>query len=323
MASIKDVARIAGVTPTTVSRVLNNRGYIGEATRARVYAAMQQLNYQPNRIARSLQSSKSDIVAILVPDSGSDFYGGLIAQVERQCRKRDKRLLLCNSYTDPKLEQEYIRILNGQGIDGMIVCSHTLDIAEYERVPFKLVTFDRILPNVPMVASDNFAGGALAAKRLIERGCKKLLHISGPLTNVRLAGHDRYRGFADYCNAHGVSYELFQTEDCFDYAYYASFVANRLQNDLSRFDGAFCSNDMLAYALYRHAVSNGLRVPEDLKIVGFDYSHFTRILADPKLTTVAQDESAIAEALVHALLTPDDAPPVTAVPVRLIEGTTA
>ncbi|MCI8434778.1 MAG: LacI family transcriptional regulator [Clostridia bacterium] len=323
MASIKDVARIAGVTPTTVSRVLNNRGYISENTRKQVYDAMQQLNYQPNRIARSLQSSKSDIIAILVPDSGSMFYSGLISQVEWQCRKRDKRLLLCNSYTDPKLEHEYIRILNGQGIDGLIVCSHTLDIEHYERVPFKLVTFDRVLPNIPMVASDNFAGGQMAAKRLIDKGCTRLLHISGPMTNARLAGHDRYRGFADYCNAHGVSYELFQTEDKFGYNYYASFVADRLQNKLTQFDGAFCSNDMLAYALYRHAVSQGLCVPQDLKIVGFDNSQFVRILADPKITVVAQDETAIAEALVRNLLSSETAAPITTVPVRLVEGTTA
>ncbi len=323
MASIKDVARIAGVTPTTVSRVLNNRGYISEATRQQVYGAMQQLNYQPNRIARSLQSSRSDIVAILVPDSGSMFYGGLISQVERQCRKRDKRLLLCNSFTDPHLEREYIRILNGQGVDGLIVCSHTLDIEHYERVPFKLVTFDRILPDVPMVASDNFAGGQMAAKRLIDKGCTKLLHISGPMTNARLAGHDRYRGFADYCNAHGVKYELFQTDDKFDYAYYQSFVADRLQGKLPQFDGAFCSNDMLAYALYRYAVSCGCRVPQDLKIVGFDNSQFVRILADPKITVIAQDEAALAEALVQNVLDPQNAPPITTVPVRLIEGTTA
>ncbi len=323
MASIKDVARIAGVTPTTVSRVLNNRGYISENTRKQVYDAMQQLNYQPNRIARSLQSSKSDIIAILVPDCGSMFYSGLISQIEWQCRKRDKRLLLCNSYTDPKLEQEYIRILNGQGIDGLIVCSHTLDIEHYERVPFKLVTFDRVLPDVPMVTSDNFAGGQIAAKRLIDKGCRKLLHISGPMTNARLAGHDRYRGFADYCNSHKVSYELFQTDDKFGYNYYNTFVADRLQNKLSQFDGAFCSNDMLAYALYRHAVKQGLKVPQDIKIIGFDNSQFVRILDTPKITVIAQDEIAIAEALVKNVLSPECAEPITSVPVRLIEGTTA
>ena len=323
MSSIKDVARIAGVTPTTVSRVLNNRGYISENTRKQVYEAMQQLNYQPNRIARSLQSSKSDIIAILVPDSGSMFYSGLISQVEWQCRIRDKRLLLCNSYTDPKLERDYIRILNGQGVDGLIVCSHTLDIEHYEHVPFKLVTFDRILQSVPLVASDNFEGGRLAAKRLIDKGCTRLLHISGPLTNARLAGHNRYRGFAEYCNNCGVKYELFQTDDKFGFSYYNSFVSDRLSGKLGAFDGAFCSNDMLAYALYRHAVSQGIRVPDDLKIIGFDNSQFVRILADPKITVIAQDEAAIAEALVKNVLSPESAPPITTVPVRLVEGTTA
>lgn len=322
MASIKDVARIAGVTPTTVSRVLNNRGYISENTRKSVYDAMKQLNYQPNQIARSLRSSKSDIIAILVPDSGSPFYSGLIQQAELQCRKRGKRLLLCNSYTDPKLEQEYIRILNGQNIDGLIACSHTLDLEHYKSLPFKVVTFDRILSGVPVVASDNFAGGAIAAKRLIDRGCRKLLHVSGPMNNTRLAEHDRYRGFADYCSAHGAGYELFQTDDCFGFAYYTSFIADRMQGRLNLFDGAFCSNDLLAYALYRHAVQNGLRVPDDIAIVGFDNSQFVRILADPKITTVAQDEAALAESLLDTLLS-DNPPPVTTIPVRLSEGTTA
>lgn len=323
MASLKDVARIAGVTVTTVSRVLNNRGYIGEETKKKVYAAMQELNYQPNRIARSLQSSRSDIFAILVPDSSAPFYSGLIKQVEWQCRKHDKRLMLCNSYTDPKFEHEYIRILNGQGIDGLIVCSHTLDIEQYERLPFKVVAFDRALPGLPMVTSDNFTGGELAAKQLIDRGCKRLLHISGPLNNPSLAGHDRYRGFADYCDAHNVGYELFQTDDRIDFNYYASFVAGRLPNNLHRFDGAFCSNDTLAYALYRHAVNSGLSVPDDLAVVGFDNSEFTRTLDTPKITTIAQDESAIAAALVGALLSPSAPPEVTKIPVKLVSGTTA
>lgn len=322
MANLKDVARIAGVAPTTVSRVLNDRGYISENTRKAVYDAMRELNYQPNRIARSLKSNRSDIIAILVPDSGSMFYGGLIRQVEWECRKRDKRLLLCNSYTDPMFEREYIRILNGQNVDGLIVCSHTLDIEQYERVPFPIVTFDRALPGVPMVASDNFAGGRMAAEKLIGSGCVKLLHISGPMNNARLAGHDRYRGFADCCDAHGVKYELFQTDDRFDYNYYASFVHDRLHGRLGDFDGAFCSNDMLAYALYRVAAESGVSVPGELKIIGFDNSQFVRILADPKITVVAQNEVALAEKLVTAVLAPADAPPVTIVPVRLIEGTT-
>lgn len=323
MASLNDVARIAGVSPTTVSRVLNDRGYISENTRKAVYDAMQKLNYQPNRIARSLRNNRSDIIAILVPDCGSMFYGGLIRQVEWECRKRDKRLLLCNSYTDPHLEQEYIRILNGQNVDGLIVCSHTLDIEQYEHVPFPLVTFDRALPGVPMVSSDNFEGGRIAAEKLISSGCRRLLHISGPMTNIRLAGHDRYRGFADYCDRLGVKYELFQTDDRFDYNYYSSFVADRLSGRIGDFDGAFCSNDMLAYALYRVAVKSGANVPDDIKIIGFDNSQFVRILSEPKITVVAQDEVTIAEKLVSIVLDPETAPPVTTVPVRLIEGTTA
>ena len=320
MSTIKDVARIAGVTPTTVSRVLNNRGYISNKTRFKVQDAMRQLNYQPNSIARSLQRKRSDLVAILVPDSSSPFYTGLIHEVERQCYKIGKKLILCNSMTDPQLEHDYISILNGQNVDGLIICSHNIDIGEYENLPFMTVSFDRIIPHTPLVASENFNGGKIAAEHLVNRGAKHLLHISGPMTKTTLVGHDRYKGFAAYCTSHGVPFDLMQTKDNLLYDYYFSFVEREIADKIFDYDGVFCSNDILAYALFRYAVKRGVEVPQQLKIVGFDNSVFTRMLDFPKLTTIAQDERSIAKKLIEKLFSEDKT--ATYIPVRLIEGET-
>src|SRR5690606_7773253 len=134
MPTIRDVAERAGVSVTTVSRVLNNRGYISEATRRKVYQAMKELDYQPNEVARSLFRKRSNIIGLIVPTVEHPFFGELTFQVETYAYSRGYKVLVCNSQLNAAKEQEYIGMLRRNQVDGIIMASHTLEVEEYRRL---------------------------------------------------------------------------------------------------------------------------------------------------------------------------------------------
>lgn len=326
MFTLKDVAKRANLSPTTVSRVLNNRGYISEKTRKLVYDTMAEMNYHPNKIARSLQSSKSNLFAVIVPDSGNPFFSELVAHIEHYCMKNNYRLILCNSSDTYENESHYLKVLQEQNIDGLIACSHILDSKSYENISFPVVSFDKdYKTDIPIVCSNNFLGGTIAAQHLHEKGCKKLLHIAGPLTDESLLGHGRYFGFKNYCERYGLSFEEFSTENHFTVDYYRDFIESAVGDRLKEFDGAFCSNDLIAYALCRLAAAQGIQVPADLKIVGFDNSSITKVIY-PRLTTIEQNIGELARNLVETLISMQDGTlpkrSVTMLDVKLVTGET-
>ncbi|WP_062353090.1 LacI family DNA-binding transcriptional regulator [Bacillus kwashiorkori] len=328
MASIKDVAKRAGVSVTTVSRVFNNRGYISEETREKVYKAMDELDYQPNQIARALQQNQSFLIGIIVPDSNHPFFSDLIKYIELFTNERDYKLLLCNSLGDAEKEGNYLSLLRQNRVDGIIMCSHTLEVEDYKKANLPIVSFDRILSNnLPYVSSDNFSGGEIATKHLISRGCKNLLHISGPLEFDSLPNR-RGDAFILTSMKHGVSYQVKEGElNKLTFDYFYDFIEKEVAPLLHDIDGVFCSNDIVAYALYIYAQKNGIKVPEQLQIVGYDYHSFTQMLQTPKLTTIAQPIERIAIELVNTLIDlieerNPEAINNTIVDVQLIQGET-
>ena len=328
MANIKDVAKRAGVSVTTVSRVMNNRGYIGKETRKKVEDAMAEMNYFPNQIARALQKSQSYILGVIVPDSNHPFFSELIKYIEMYANEQNYKILICNSLDEPEKESHYISMLRENRVDGIIMCSHTLDIEEYKAVNFPIVTFDRIISErFPYVASDNYRGGEIATTHLIESGCKRLLHISGPL-KLDLLANRRADAFKLTCMRHHIEHEIIEgSNDNLTFEYFSEFIENEISGSLSSFDGVFCSNDIVAYALYLHATERGIQVPEQLKIVGYDYHSFTRMLQTPRLTTIKQPVIRIGKVLSSTLINlieTDDEDTInnTIVDVSLVKGQT-
>lgn len=310
MSNIKDVAKIAGVSITTVSRVINNRGYINKETRKKVEEAMTSIDYHPNQIARSLQRSQSDLIGMIVPDSNHPFFSELIRYVEIYANELDYKILICNSLGNSEKEAKYINMLRQNRVDGIIMCSHTLDLEQYQKVNLPIVSFDRIIaPNIPYVGADNFRGGELATEHLIARGCRKLLHVSGPL-KFDLLPNRRTDAFQLACMKHGIDYHLIEGEPYkLTFEYYWDFIEQEVSKHLPDFDGVFCTNDIIAYALFVYATQHGIKVPEQLKIVGYDYHSFTRMLQNPKLTTIKQPIDRIGKMLCSSL-------------IQLIEGNT-
>lgn len=303
MVSIKDVAKEAGVSVTTVSRVMNNRGYIGEATREKVESAIKALNYSPNQIARSLLSNESHLIGLIVPEIRHPFFSEMVHWIEHYASHNNFKVIICNSVNDKEKEAGYLKMLNEHRADGVIMCSHTLDIDVYKNLTMPIVTFDRIISSkIPYVASDNYHGGELATQHLIKQGCQKLLHIAGPLSFEMLSNR-RFDAFQMTCSRKGIAWDVIEGANIdltFDDNY--RFIEEQLGNRLTEFDGVFCSNDLMAYALTVYAIRHNIQVPQDLKIVGYDYNSYTKILQSPKLTTIRQPIEQLAEQLVASLI---------------------
>ena len=160
VAKLTDVAELAGVSPTTVSRVINNKGYLSEKTKSKVQKAMQTLGYKPNNLARGLQGKSAKLIGLIFPNISNIFYAELIEHLEIELFKRGYKTIICNSQNDPAKEKEYLEMLEANQVDGIISSSHNLGIKDYNRVEAPIVSFDRNLaPNIPIVSSDNFEGG--------------------------------------------------------------------------------------------------------------------------------------------------------------------
>ncbi|CAM3982101.1 LacI family DNA-binding transcriptional regulator [Mesobacillus zeae] len=283
--TIKEVAKKAGVSVATVSRVLNEKGYVNEDTRKNVLAAIEELNYRPNNVARSLFKKQSKTIGLIVPDINNPFFPQLARAVEDVTNEANFTVVLCNS--DDKLEKEigYFEMLQQNGADGVLFVSNTLKPEHINRFNFPIVALDRPLDSdIPFVTANNYEGAKLATNHLLDCGCKKIAHIRGP-ENV-LNAEDRYRGFKDAALCRGV----FDEELVISSSYQLDSAKKKAFQLLAKhpdIDGIFASNDVIAIGIIKTAEKLGYSIPENLMVAGFDGIQFGEIVS-PELTTVAQ-----------------------------------
>lgn len=286
MATINDVAKRAGVSVTTVSRVLNNRGYISEKTRKLVYDTMNELNYQPNEIARSLLRKQSNIIGVIIPDVAHPFFAELASAIEYYAYEQGSKILLCNSQLDPIKEREYIEMMKRHRVDGIIMGSHTLEVDEYTKLKSPVVTIDRKIGNIPYIASDNELGGKLAAELLIAKGCKKIAHICGNL-QLDLLANLRTQIFEQTLRKHGIECITIQTDmNVFDQQTYERIISSMLV-EYHDVDGVFATSDIIASFVMKWCRKLGKEIPNDLKLIGYDDVNLTSWIS-PSITTIRQ-----------------------------------
>lgn len=325
MATLKDVAKETGLTVSTVSRVLNNRGYISEETRQKVYDAMKKLNYHPNEVARSLSKQSTNTIGVIVPHIRHPYFAELISNLESQAYQHKHKILLFNSQEKNEKEWEYLEMCSSNRVAGIILCSGTVGVEEFTGLNVPLVTIERYIENgTAAVECDNMQGGRLAAKHLIERGCRHLVHISG-VHGTAMPADDRAAGFAEVCSQSGVEYQVAGTE-AYQYnnlEYHE--VLEKLLKENPKTDGIFASSDLIAAQLLQVCAKLGISVPEQLKIVGFDDVNIAS-LTTPPITTVRQPVKEMAKLAVEFLISAGEGevvPNRTTLPVSLVErGTT-
>ncbi len=320
--TIKDIAEKVGVSVTTVSRVLNNRGYLSDSLKTRVYQAMEELNYQPNELARSLSRSKSNVIGLIIPDISHPFFAELTKHIEYYAYKQGYKLMLCNSLLDKDKEREYIDLLRASQVDGIIMGSHTMSVNDYMSINLPLITIDRkIASTIPCISSDNYRGGEMATQLLFQKKCKKIAYLSGNL-RLNMLAKQRYDAFVDLVTLEKVEHVIKQTNlNGFNYKEYEELVAE-LFSEHPDIDGVFASSDMLALQVIRECRRMGKKVPDQVKVVGYDGILISEM---DELTTIRQpikDMGKLSVQYLADLIEGQNPPLDTILPVQLVERST-
>ncbi|MBN2540040.1 MAG: LacI family DNA-binding transcriptional regulator [Bacilli bacterium] len=326
MANIKDVARLAGCGIATVSRVINKSGYVKKETREKVEKIIEELSYQPNEIARSMTRQKNHIVAFILPNSKHLFFGELLYHVEEELFDYGYKLMLCNS--SEKLEKEiiYLEMLKNNRVDALILLTNN-DVEKYLNKSLPIVSFDRYFDDVPFVASDNYQGGVLAAKRLIQHGCKNIMFIGddaqGEHTQVNTDVSKRRIGFIDTLEKYHIR-NIVNLEYPLKNYFVSEEQFTELLQPYPNIDGIFCISDSVAFTVIKVLKAKGKRVPEDVKVIGYDGGRTFNNLGQ-KITSIKQDPEKIAKAIRELLLHFDkkDKNRSVIIPVEISDGDTA
>ncbi|WP_195948667.1 LacI family DNA-binding transcriptional regulator [Clostridium saudiense] len=287
MATIVDVARLAGVTPTTVSRVINNRGYISEKTKKRVHEAMDELGYQPNEIARSLTKQKSNTIGVIVPHISHPYFAKLISNLENEAAKKDYKIILCNSKEKAEKEKQYLDMCKSNRVAGIIICSGNVESNKINTGGIPVVLLEKNFEEGKLgIQCDNYQGGKLATEHLIECGCKKILHLSGVI-DEEMPADNREKAFIDVCSKNEIEYFIKKYDiDTYNQMNYYDYIKAAL-NEIEGVDGIFASSDLIAAQVIQVCNEIKIRIPEDSKLVGFDDVDISQ-LTTPRITTVHQ-----------------------------------
>lgn len=309
MATIKDVARTAGVSYTTVSHVLNQTRPVSDDARARVLAAVESLGYVPSALARSLKSKTTGSIGLIIPNNTNPYFSEVARGIEDSCYAAGYSVILCNSDDDPAKQRDYLNVLLTKRCDGLIVATLAQTDGELLRkMKVPTVLLDRAPKDmaIDLVAVDNAAGGALAAAHLLSLGRRRIACIGGP-QDIAIS-RERIGGLRQTLLAAGI--EL--SESLLAYADFTSvggYLAARSLLALPQApDAIFCCNDLMAIGALRAAAERGIAVPDALAVVGFDDIDLAQFV-HPTLTSVAQNTRRLgqitAECLLQRIATPD------------------
>lgn len=300
MASIREVAKRAGVSPATVSRVINGTARVDEEKRERVEKAIEETGFRPNELARALYRKSSKIIGVIVPDIENPFFSELAKAIEKEAYEQEYRILLCNSDDQKEKELANLQMLAQLQADGVILMTNTGEKSQsYEAVSMPIVFVDRRLDEMgqtSVIEADHYAGGKLAAEHLIACGCRKITCIRGP--QELSSGKKRYEGYREVCRQYSMK------ERFVDSTYKYEDGAKAAEEVLRRYpdtDGIIACNDMTAVSVYKVLQKRGYRVPDDIQIIGFDGVKFGRFLT-PELTTVAQPIKEMGKCAVQMIL---------------------
>jgi len=300
MASIRDVAALAGVSPATVSRVMNGTAKVDAEKQARVLRAIEQTGFVPNEVARSLFRKSAKTIGLIVPSIRNPYFTELAAHVDTLATANGFRPFLCNTGYDPEKEKAAIQMLVSMNADAIIVASCSEQVKELiNNCPIPVVALDAMLYGADVEACvfcDYYWGGRMALEHLLDCGCKHVVCIKGP--QYRYSARARYQGYRDLCQERGI---LERTVEC-DYDFDQGIAMT--EELLERFpdvDGIIACNDIVAISTYKVLHKHSISVPEKIQLIGFDDISFAALLS-PELTTISQPIKEMAEKAVELII---------------------
>ncbi|WP_353095996.1 LacI family DNA-binding transcriptional regulator [Tissierella praeacuta] len=283
MPNIREIAKRAGVGIATVSRYINNTGYVSEEVKLKIQKEIDDSGYTPNALARAIFTKNSKTLGLMIPNITNPFFNQMATVIEEHANRYGYTLFLCNTEDNKEKEMEYLDILKSHRVAG-IIASRTMCKDEYLNIQIPVVSFEnRISPEIPTISSNNYSGGKMAFRHLYDRGCRKILHIKGP--KVFDATEMRCKGFVDAAKKEKVEVDVIGFESDF----HVKMLDKDLNNikDIEKYDGIFVFNDIAAAIVMKYLKERDIRIPEDIQIIGFDNSFICELL-QPSLTTIQQ-----------------------------------
>lgn len=278
---MKKVAEHAGVSVATVSRYINNSGYVGKETKVKIQKVIDKLNYSPNEVARSLYQKKSKFIGLLLPDITNPFFTMLSKGVEDQLNESEYGLILANVDNDVEKEKEYLTNFKNNNIAGIIsAIEHKTDV--YKDLPN--VSVDRPSESLNnSVSGDDVQGGKIAAEEIMKRSPNEVFILNS--TEHYVKSELRLEGMLSVIEQHETLYHIYDVP-----SYKPEEVEGLIDiilNEYPKVDSVIAANDMQAMSLLKEALEKGLSIPEDLQIIGYDNITFSE-LTSPGLSTIAQ-----------------------------------
>lgn len=304
---MKDIAKDLGLSIVTISKVLRNHPDIADETRERVLKRVKELDYRPNVLARSLVTGRSYLIGLVVPDLLHPFFAEIAKALSSALGERGYSLIISSSEENPELEQKEIDQLMARRLDGLVVASCGNDLLSFQRlekhgVPYVLI--DRAFPGLAAnyVGIDDEAAGRIATEHLIDQGCKRIAHIRG---RENATGVGRFEGYRKTLLRHGMDY----SPSLVISRYLVDIESMRLGAEAMRLllkqrprpDGVFAYNDPLAIGAMHAILEAGLRLPEDIALIGCGNLHYDPFLRVP-LSSVDQNNCQTGEQTAKILL---------------------
>ncbi len=306
--TMKDIARLAGCSSATVSKVLNGADqHISQATRERILKIVEDSGYVRNSIARGLKKKNTNIIAFVLPDIANPFFPEIVKGIEDESRRFGFALIVCNTDNNTTMERNAFKFLSSKMVDG-IIFTHSIQSSDLEDIlttHVPIVIVDRLFKNetkgLGQVYIDTREAFIEGTTKLLEKGCRNLVFISGGV----LHENDRYQGFCTALTKAGL-------DSCKEMTYMGQYdvetgyvgIENllRLYPDI---DGVICGNDLIAIGAMKALQNRGLRIPQDVKIIGFDDIYLSQYML-PALSTIHQPAYEIgvhaARMLIHNIL---------------------
>ena len=311
---MKDVARVAGVSTSTVSHVINKDRFVSEAITEKVDAAIKSLNYAPSALARSLKLNQTRTIGMLITASTNPFYSELVRGVERSCFERGYSLVLCNTEGDEQRMNRNLETLMQKRVDGLLLlCTETHQpspeiMQRYPSIPTVMMDWAPFDGDSDLIQDNSLLGGDMATQYLIDKGYQRIACIAGPLdkTPSRL----RLEGYQRAMNRAGIAiHDGYIITSDFEFSGGLQAMTSLLALPEPP-QAVFVGNDAMAVGVYQALYQAGLDVPQDMAVVGYDDIELARYMTPP-LTTVHQPKDELGElaidVLIHRMAQPEQA----------------
>ncbi|GAK51011.1 transcriptional regulator, LacI family [Candidatus Moduliflexus flocculans] len=322
-ATLRDIAALLQTTTKTVSKALNDQPGVSPELRDKIKLTAEELHYVPNIFGRGLSGKPQRTIGVVLPENANPFYSFVIKGLEQEATDADYSIMLCNSNDDLERESKVLRVLIEKHVDGIILtpaqprANQHIELLQRQKIPYVLI--NRTIPghDYPCVKADSAAGALLAGQYLLDKGHRRILHLTRASSVI--AVEERIQGLRQAFQERGLNWspdDLSRT--CQEVSVEGGYVAMReILRTRRDFTAVFAFNDMLAFGVMKAILEDGLRIPDEVAVMGFDNVLFSDVCLVP-LTTVNQNHIAIGAIAMQVLLdkihgaSSGDYPPVPA-----------